>query len=455
MKHILKFLLLFSILIIVPVHAMSLRGKTLKIELDFEPNLVREDTFSITNQEGYTSTYNIFPYVLHGADITSYFTITPNRIENLLGSRTETFTVKLVLPESIDIPGETENRVKVRIDSSASGVLKAVPSLAIRYIIFVLYPFKYIEWSFSAPHMNINETKEFAVNLQNLGEPTIDLAYADVSFISLESGQIIRNLKTNTENNISSKETKKLNVSFNSANLKPGNYKAIATLYWDTNVSVVEKEFRIGTKQVKILNFTKLVEVNAITKFDIIIQSGWNTKISDIYADITVYDINTGQKLREFKSLNTDLNAWQTKTVVAYFDTKRLEKGEYKVVINLRYEGVTTTAEGIIRIDENIDAEIVEEIPGKFKLDLSGIFTPMNILILLLILFIIINIVLGIGYFKNRPPKPKEKQIDPAVIEHVRQLKQKYNDNYIKEMMLKKGWSKEKIKKVLNRVNKK
>ncbi len=455
MKSIYKLLILtFCLLLsLSQVQALAVSGLKVRHDIHFEPGYTQENLYYVTNREQPYSSYDIIPYYREGHDLSPYFTITPNRIDDVPDGSSRPFTVKIELPDKIEQPGRSLTWIKIEMDKTQGG-FRAYPSVAVSYYVYVLHPTKYITWSFSAPNMNVNETKNFTVTLENLGEPTIQSVYADISIISLQANQTVATFRTNTKTNIKSWDEITLRGEFDSTGHTPGDYKGVAVLNFDGEKETNEANFRVGSKNVKILNFTKSFVSEAINKFDIIIESAWNTKISNIYADLVVYDLETNQELKKFKSLNTDLTPWTKKILEAYFDTTGLENGEYKIVITLKYEGARTVAEGIIRIDENINAVTVEEIPGQFKLDLSAIFTPMNLLILLLI-FLIINIILAVGYFKRKPPKPPVKPIDSAVINHIVELKKKYNNDYIKEMMLKKGWSKEKVKRALKEASKK
>jgi hypothetical protein len=441
-----KITLLLLLVLLIPFSTgLGVTGRRMLISIDFEPGFTTTDCFTVRNAEGFTSTYDIVPIHIKGADLSQYFSMSPKRIENVPDGGSAHFCVELTLPDKIDIAGETEMWAKVQIDFQSTGVIRAIPAVAVRYLVYVLHPYKYIEWDLHASNINIDEAADITISLINYGEPTIGSAHGDIVIRSTESGEIVRTLKTQTERNIESWENRNLISSFDSRGLAPGNYMAEAILYWDTNVSTKEKEFRIGTKNVKILNYTKLFEINQINKFDIQIESAWNTKLSNIYADITVNNPDTGSRVASFRSVNTELNPWQTKSLEAYFDTKGLEKREYNVIINLLYEGTVTREDGVIRVDENIGAEVVDEIPGKFKL--SSLFTLMNLLVLLLVVFLVLNIYLLSGYLRKKP-----EEIDPAVIEKVRELKKKYNDDYIKDLMSKKGWSKEKIEQILKKV---
>ncbi|MBN2368755.1 hypothetical protein JXC34_07065 [Candidatus Woesearchaeota archaeon] len=464
MNHLSRLVQVFCIVLITVsfAYGLGVYGSVLRHHIDFEPGYTDESTYTISNREGYTSNYNIRPQVRYGADLSPYITITPERIEDIPDGGHASFKVRIELPESLDVPGESLTWVKVEIEPTQPGALAAYPSIALSYYVFVLYPYKYIEWTFSAPNMNVNETKDFTISFQNLGEPTIDEAYADYTFINKETNQTIRQLRTNIETSIESRQERAIRAAFDSKGLAPGEYRVIADFHWDGNKSTTQSDFRIGTKNVKITNFTKLFEIDSINKFDINIESGWNTPINDIYAEITIRDLETQAERRKFKSLNTELRAWESKILDAYFDTKGLEKKEYKAEILLKYEGTTTYTEGIIRVDEDINAVTVDEIPG--QVTFKSVFRSLgaavasiemiHILILLLIIFLIINMFLVLSMFKNRKKKEPQEKIDPAVIEHVRELKKKYNDSYIKEKMIKKGWSEDKVEKVLRQAKK-
>jgi hypothetical protein len=448
--------LLLAILLMSSAYALGVSGKQTRFYIDFEPGYSRKDSFTITNAEGYDSSYIIHSYHVSGKDLSPYLKITPEKIYNVSDGGSAGFEIELTLPENIDIPGESSTMVIVEIDSSQGG-FKAYPAIGIPYNVFVLYPYPFIKWYFNAPDMNIGEKKDFLVEVENFGEPTLSRVYADIEVVNLENNLTVKNLKTNAQF-LNAKDKKTLISKFDSTGLMPGNYRATPVIHWDGNSSAIEDDnfnknskmaFRIGSKNVKILNFTKLFETESINQMDIFIESAWNTRIENIYADIAVYNPDTGEKIKSFKSLNTDLNAWEPKIIQAYFNTKGLEKRKYEAEVTLNYEGATTVAKEVIEIGENINAKTVSEIPGAFKLVFPEIST-INILTFLLIIFFVINMVLIATHFMKKKPT-----VDPDVLERIRELKIKYNDEYIRDMMIKKGWEKEKVELMLKEASKK
>ena len=78
------------------VFSLSISGKSMKIVIDHVPDYEREDVFYITNKESYVSTYNIFTANEEGASLGEYFTIIPDRIENVQPGETRQFTRLIV-----------------------------------------------------------------------------------------------------------------------------------------------------------------------------------------------------------------------------------------------------------------------------------------------------------------------------------------------------------------------
>ncbi|NTV24133.1 MAG: hypothetical protein HGA85_07250, partial [Nanoarchaeota archaeon] len=179
-----------------------------------------------------------------------------------------------------------------------------------------------------------------------------------------------------------------------------------------------------------------------INKMDIILESAWNTKIENMYVSGQLFDGD--KKIKDFKSVSSDLSPWEKKGVEAYVDTKGLEAKTYRMMLTAFYEGASTTAEGEANISQSTSAVVVEEIPGQFKLQMPEL-NMMSILMFLLFIFVLVNLYLVFTLVRSK----KKQKIDPAVLESVKALKAKYNDAYIKDTMMKKGWSEEAIDQIL------
>ncbi len=446
-------LFLLSLLFLTGVYGLAISGNRLVIKQDFSPGAQTYDSFIVKNAEGYVSDYFITTQYMKGQNLSPFLHITPTYIEGIESGESAGFSVRMILPDEMDVAGESETWVVARIDTSRSGGIRAVPSVGARYIIFVLYPYPYVEYEYHIPNLNINESIRTYFEMENLGEPTINSVYGEVDIYSLETGDQITTIRTTRKSVFEPWEEIQLVGEYDSTGLPQGDYNSEYRLYWGDNVSEGSQEFKIGNERVEILNFTDLFEYDAINKFDIEIESKWNTKIEDIYADVTIIS-PSGVELRKFKSVNTDLIQWEVKTLEAYFDARGLEKGEYKASVALRYGDKSNSLVKDITIDENIGAEVVEEIPGRFKLSSLGKYaSTQNILYALIVVFIILNLFLVTGYFRSKKPK-EDVEVDPSVVKKIKEMRKQYKDEYIEEMMLKKGWSKEKVRHILKEAKK-
>ena len=433
---------------------LGIGGEKLKVYVDFKPGEVASYEYVITNNDGYLSDYTIFVETAEGApDLAKYFTLTPDHFEDVITGETRQFNIQINYPSKISSPGQNEARVWVKSipKGVAGGGLSARPVVGIRFLIFVLYPWKTVNWDLELPPINLNDKKNFVVSVENLGEPLLESVRAEIDVYNLDGIQI-KSLRTGTETAIKPKEKRSMQAQFDSAGLPAGEYTAITRLYWDGNISDKNKTFIIGEKKVDILNYTKLFEYKAINKFDIIVKSQWNDPIKNIYAKIDIYDREKKNKLGSFKSFEDTLAGMEAKVLQAYFDTSSFEKGQYLASMDVIYDGTTTHEDGIIRIDENINAATVTEIPGAFKItNLIPKFTVFNLLVMALLFFIIVNVYLVMTMVKKKKDLP---EVDEEAVKSITELKKKYSEAYIRDMMIKKGWSKEKIDLVFSKIPK-
>ncbi|MCM2325711.1 MAG: hypothetical protein NDI94_04555 [Candidatus Woesearchaeota archaeon] len=422
--------------------ALGLRisGQTFKYEYDFYPSLNRTHDFMVTNAEGYTADYTLFAKHISGADLRQYFKVVPEEMKGVADAETRPFRVFVNLPETLDTPGESETWIKVDVNPVISGKgIMALPSLAIRYIIFVPYPYKFLKWKFYIPNLNINETASIENYFKNYGGEMMDEVYANMTIISMFDSSIVKTIKTPSEKNVDRREERMIRSSFSSAGLKPGNYHIYATLNWDGNKSSTEQDFRIGSKIVSIKDFNKEFKTDSINRMLINVESGWNSKIDETYAVISIFEKDKSRKIKEFKSLNLELYPFQARQLEAYFDTNGIVPGDYIAVVTLKFEDESTTVEETIKIGD-FNSETVTEMPNTFK------FTPLTMMTILLVIFLIVNVFLIVKF-----TRPRKEYIPPEVIENIRQLRLKYSDAYIKDMMIKKGWEPQKVDELLRR----
>jgi len=357
MKYLKLFCFSIIIFFIPVVYSMGLSTTQLRDTIFFEPNLEKTYTHYFVTNSGFTQDYETYTRMQRGTNLTQYVTIVPSKFEDVPTKARIPFTVYLNLPEKIDEPGFHEIRVGIRETQSLSGGLFGVRTGAEATItIIVLYPDYFIDWGFSTENINVNETATFNINIQNLGEPLIEEAYAKIRIYD-SNNKIIKTIFTETKS-IKPTETQKLTAKFNTRNIEPGSYKATAILKYDGNIEEETKHFLVGTLDVDLINYTKQFYANSTDEMDIKVKSGWNSKIENVFAEVEILDENKILQEKSFKTVSESLVPWETKTLKGYINTFGLGLKNYSINIKLNYDGESKTEAGKIEIIKAPEPEI-------------------------------------------------------------------------------------------------
>jgi len=342
------------------------------ITLDFSPNAEYTFVFTIDRAE------KIGSYL--AGDLAQYATIDdPNQ-----DGGPRLITVHLKLPERIEKPGKHVLLVGAKeLPTSPIGGVGGVAAIQAAIEVKVPYPGLYVEMELIAPNVNLGETVNFIVKVNNLGTDNINSARAVIDVYDEYSK--IKTINTD-EKSIASKTIAELYADMPTNAMKAGSYKAIATLYYDGETKTAEKDFNIGTLYVAINNFTKELEQDKINKFDIDIESRWNNKLGNVYGEVTINGVNV-------KTPSYELNPWEKKNITTYYDTTGITLGEYDATIILYYEDKTTTEGGKVYVVEEIKkptSETKAEVEKPFKINIE--ITPTTLLIAIIVILVVVDI---------------------------------------------------------------
>jgi hypothetical protein len=131
-------------------------------------------------------------------------------------------------------------------------------------------------------------------------------------------------------------------------NLNQGEYNAIMKINYDNYVLEIGKDFSIGEKEIKILDYTKYFLQNSLNKFEIDAESEWNNKILDVYSTIDI--LEKMKRVANLRSSSYDFNPGERKTISAYWDTNKVDLGEYDADMNVIFSGKNTNMTGKIKV---------------------------------------------------------------------------------------------------------
>lgn len=299
------------------------------------------------------------------------------------------FTLKIDYPDGPLKPGLHKVNVYVTEQRESAGMISARASVIGIIDVMEAYPGLYAEAILKAEDRNINETVPILVTLNNYGTETIKKAagYVDIYF----NEEKITTLELSSVENITTYDAKTMSAQFDTKGFMPGKYAVKATIVYDTNTTSAEGTFKIGTLHVDIVDFTKQAYQNKINPFEIIIESKWNERISNIYADVNVKE---NDSIVKFKTISEGLNKWEQKTILGYFDASGISLGEHDIEIYLNYEGLQTIEKGKINVTEEIKPVTEEPKPSRIPVYITA-------LIAVLIAVIIFLIIISVGRKKS------------------------------------------------------
>ena len=345
----------------------AIRISPSSIKIDFQPNYEETFTFHTERAE------NIGVYIEGG--LAEYVTVEEDNI-----AKDGTFIIKVKLPAEIETPGKNRVLVGLIEKGRGGGTVTGIASIRTPIDIKVPYPGIYAQIGFNVHDLNINETANFVVTINNLGKEDITNAKAVIDIFD-SNERLVEKLFTQ-EKKIKANTQENLVVLFDPSKHTAGQYKAIAHVTYDDKSKDLEANFKIGILNVKIINYTKIFFKDEISKFDIEIESRWNSKINDIFGEVKVF--NNTKEVSSFKTVSVSLEPWEKKIISTFWDPEGLGEGTYNVEITLFYEGQTT------KITEKIEIIVLKEKISFFK----KYFTTTNLLIAAVLLLILINIII-------------------------------------------------------------
>ncbi|MFH1511659.1 MAG: hypothetical protein ABIF10_08270 [Candidatus Woesearchaeota archaeon] len=342
-----------------------------KYQFDFVPNLEKDLHFLV----GGSGRVNV---TLSGG-IAQYAQVTNMQWVDRPGSLSGWLvTVHMKLPEFIETPGRNEMDLRVMEVSDDGSMISAAAGVIAPIYVFVPYPGIYVITSFAAPSVNENETVDFVVTASNYGYENISSAYAEIDVLD-SSGDLLTSLKTQSSALLSRMTYKEFNASWPTVGYPVGPYSANARFYYRDNVSSMSSSFNIGYLVVNILNYSRTVQANSISPFDVTIQSGWNSPIDNVYAVVELEG-------KSFQSPSVNLKPWEKATVKCYVDTNEILPGKYKFVISVHYKGSSN------QLDSEIEV-LSPEKPG-FLESPVWIIGTVTVLSLILIALVVLTIIL-------------------------------------------------------------
>jgi hypothetical protein len=312
------FLILF--LLCVPI-SLSLGLQYGRIdELFFESNMQYTKEFTIIGySEGMGVTVSVNGALAEYAELSELIDFEGGKKVNLTINFPETLSPGIhsliIMAKEIPIGG--------------TGTISVVIETGKEIKFWALDPGKFALFDFSTGNLNVNESVDFTISASSYGEQTINDIYGVIEI--LFNNEIVKTIESE-HINLESKGKKSFKAEFDATGLVPGDYVARAKISWDGNETIIEREFRIGSLNLQIINFTREVTKSNIAEMFVEIESKWNNDVKDVNAEVFIGDILVGT------SLDYDIDKWGKVNVPVYVNLKNIEVGEHNIEIVLNYE---------------------------------------------------------------------------------------------------------------------
>ena len=372
--------LIFLLLVSTEVVALGISPSS--VRFDFEPNLHREIKFNVFSTEN--QTLNIF---VEG-DLARYITLSRRSIQ---GSG-ELFAV-IDLPPKLENTGNSLTHIGAEEVSATGGSIGAKVRIKSRVIIRTPFEGVYIDPpSLSISSINKNERAATTLTVQSFGTENISRLFANIDVLDFSDNMLASRITDIVS--LKSLEQTKFETELETSNLKPGSYKGQAEVFYDDlSQKSNEAVFRIGELEVFINNYTKEVVAGQINSFDVEIESSWNNEIENIFAEVVL------EEETRFRTLDTNLKAWEIKSLQGFLDATNIDPGTYSIIIELNYEGQIKKVEGTILIKRP-----------------TGITTYNTAIIIIVVMLIILT---NLAWFiKSKRVKKKKSKINSSLKEY-------------------------------------
>lgn len=352
--------ILFVLLIIIVPNALALGITPGRVNIDFEPGAEKEISFTVLNSEKEDMNLG----VLVQGELKESITVSEERFKMSSNEESRGLKYKIKLPDSLSPGLHTSDIVVIQLPEKSyvsDTFIGAAVGVATQIHIFVLYPGKYAEASLNIIGPESDGKVSFVIPVLSRGKLDLARVFATIDIFNALNEKVA-SLSTN-EVQIQSGERGEIVSTWDTNNIAPGIYRAVARVVYDGEILTIEKQFNIEKKLLELLG----IEVNdfslgGIAKFEMPVENKWSETVVGAYTQTFVYD-NKGNAIADFKSQKYDIAPLSKTLMLAFWDTAGIEKGTYDSAILLKYGEQES-----VQQDLNLKLEILED-----KINIIGI----------------------------------------------------------------------------------
>ncbi len=308
-------------------------------DVSFEPGKEVNVTFFVLD----ASEDSFYDISIRGGDLEPYSTLSTTSVKG--GSN---FILTIHFPQSINEPGQHTVSVSIKERPSESSFINTIVEVGSVVTVFVPYPGIYGDLSLNVPDGNVDDKLPVELHVINRGDNILSLDKVFIDLVSAEDSVVLTANFTPVDIPVGG--DRYFRKYMDTQGISPGNYLAIAHVFYSGNERQLNKSLKIGSLFVNITNYTRSIEKNGIQKFYVTVESQWNSPISAVYVDVNIS--NNLNESYSFRTPSIDLKPWEKKDIESYLDTDKLE-GIYTVNLNASYLGQSSYLTGSLEILSN------------------------------------------------------------------------------------------------------
>jgi hypothetical protein len=317
-----------------------------RTSINFEPGESQEITVRVLNNQN--KDMNVL--VSKEGLLADYVELDSDKISFKASEGEKFFTYHISMPPDIKTPGNNDVDISFvespLIENEGETIVGGRPAVITQLRIKVPYPGRYAEADLQISVLDDKVT--FTIPVHNLGSEELNVKTK--IRISGPDGKELDSITPN-EVRIRQGESDKIVGSWSAISV--GTYSATIEVDYGGKLIEISKEFIVGDMFIRIMDisFDKF-KLGDIAQMDILIQSGWNDVINEVYADVYVKN-KEGNTISILKTASADIDSFTDDVLTAYWDTNGVKTGFYDVLIKLNYAGKWSEETFEIQIEEN------------------------------------------------------------------------------------------------------
>jgi hypothetical protein len=326
-------LILFLIVLITgEVTALGITpGRT---TFDFDPGTERKVDFSVIN----SGNKDMDLIVLVQGELNESISVSEVSFSMSSSEESRSLSYNILIPSTLT-PGLHNSEILViqlpGKSPTSEAFLGAAVGVATQVRIFVPFPGKYAEASLNVIGPEENGEITFVIPVVNRGKLDLTRVRGTIDIFS-SLNEKVATVDAN-EIQVQSEKRGEIVVVWDSGEVLPGPYRAIATVLYDEDVLTLEKEFNIGTRLLELLG----IEVNdfslgGIAKFEMFVENKWGEDLTGVYAQMQVHN-DEGEVMADFKSSTYDIPPLSKTLITSFWDTDGVREGTYESSLFLKY----------------------------------------------------------------------------------------------------------------------